>query len=222
MPLLLGVLIMDTLEDRVRTLAYHLWESAGGGEGDGATFWCLAEEAVLAEWTALPSGRPATSRMANLTMPLSMCSPPTRAVPPPNSTKMPKIDFGRMSAKRVVIVDDNTQIRKLIGLALESLGVGNVAMAINGEEAITSIRNGGADIVIMDRMMDVMDGLECTRRIRNGVDGIDPRIPIILLTGLVGKGAEDAAYAAGVDLFLEKPFSIRKICSGVSKVLCPA
>ena len=213
---------MDTHEDRIRALAYRLWEAAGAGNGDDALFWCLAEAALFAEGAAPPSGRPVASRVANLTMPLSMCSPPTRAVPQPDSTKKPNTGFGRMSAKRVVVVDSNTQIRKLIGLALESLGVGNVAIAINGDDAITSIRNGGADIVIMDRMMDVMDGLECTRRIRKGMAGIDPSIPIILLTGLVGEGAEDAAYAAGVDLFLEKPFSIRKISSGVAKVLCPA
>ncbi len=124
-----------------------------------------------------------------------------------------------MTIKRAIVVDDNSQVRQLIGLVLQSLGAQTIAMAGNGEEALASIRDGGADIIIMDRMMDVMDGLECTRRIRKGIAGIDPKTPIILLTGVADEDSENAAYAAGVDLFLGKPFSIRTIYSGVSKVI---
>ena len=71
----------------------------------------------------------------------------------------------------------------------------------------------------MDWKMDVMDGLECTRRIRAGIDGIPPKLPIILLTGMTGKSSESAAYEAGADLFMEKPFSIKKLHAGVMKIL---
>jgi CheY-like chemotaxis protein len=71
----------------------------------------------------------------------------------------------------------------------------------------------------MDWQMDVMDGLECTRRIRAGVDGIDPKTAIVLVTGMVGEKNADTAYAAGVDLFLEKPVSVKILHAGVEKVL---
>ncbi|OAN49545.1 hypothetical protein A6A04_19185 [Paramagnetospirillum marisnigri] len=124
-----------------------------------------------------------------------------------------------MALKRAVIVEDNPQIRDLVHMVLTSIGISDVTEAGNGEEALTALKEGGADIVIMDWKMDVMDGLECTSRIRAGVDGVDPRLPIILLTAMGGKDSETAAYAAGVDHFMVKPFSIKSLHASVTKVL---
>ncbi len=120
---------------------------------------------------------------------------------------------------RAVVVEDNIQMRGLIHMVLGSFAVREIAEAQNGVEAIAALQAGGADIVIMDWKMDVMDGLECTRRIRAGIEGIDPTLPIILLTGNVGKESEAAAYAAGASLFMEKPFSLKQLHAGVTKVL---
>ncbi|WP_144084248.1 response regulator [Magnetospirillum gryphiswaldense] len=124
-----------------------------------------------------------------------------------------------MALKRAVIVEDIRQIRDLVHIALNSFGIDDIAEAGNGEEALAALRDGGADIVIMDWKMEVMDGLECARRIRAGIDGINPRLPIVLLTSMGGKESEAAAYAAGVDHFMEKPFSLRSLNAGVAKVL---
>ena len=118
-----------------------------------------------------------------------------------------------------MIVEDSVQTRQLIHMALNSAGITKVVEAENGAAAIAAIKANQANIAIMDWQMDVMDGLECTRRIRSGVQGIDQRLPIILLTGSVGPSSEAAAYSAGVDLFMEKPFSIRSLHEGVLKVL---
>jgi len=120
---------------------------------------------------------------------------------------------------RAVIVEDNPQMRDLINMVLGSFGTRDIIHAGNGAEAIAALASGGADIVIMDWKMDVMDGLECTRRIRAGINGIDPGLPIVLLTGVTGEESERAAYAAGVDLFLEKPFSLKKLHAGVTRVI---
>jgi two-component system chemotaxis response regulator CheY/two-component system phosphate regulon response regulator PhoB len=121
--------------------------------------------------------------------------------------------------KRAVIVDDNAQTRDLIHLVLSIFKAEDIVEAKNGAEAMAALRAGGADIVIMDWQMDVMDGLDCTRRIRAGTDGIDRGTPIILLTGVVGSGTESTARAAGVDHFMEKPFSVKTLHAGVNKVL---
>lgn len=118
-----------------------------------------------------------------------------------------------------LIVEDSVQTRQLIHMALNSAGITKVVEAENGEAAIAAIKASQANIAIMDWQMDVMDGLECTRRIRSGVQGIDQHLPIILLTGNAGPSAEAAAYSAGVDLFMEKPFSIKSLHEGVLKVL---
>lgn len=121
--------------------------------------------------------------------------------------------------KRAVIVEDSAQMRSLIHMALTAAGVTDIIEADNGSVAIDLIKSWGADIVIMDWMMDIMDGIECTRQIRAGVDGIDPCTPIILLTGMVSKEAESAAYAAGADLFMGKPFSLKQLHTGIVKLV---
>ena len=121
--------------------------------------------------------------------------------------------------KRAVIVEDSGQMRELIQLALTAAGFTDIIKAGNGAEALALLKEADADIIVMDWMMDVMDGLECTRQIRAGRDGIDPKISIILLTSMVSKESENAAYAAGADLFMAKPFSLKQLNAGITKVI---
>ena len=117
-----------------------------------------------------------------------------------------------------VVVEDSPPMRNLIKLALASLGISNCVEAENGAEAILALKAQAADVVIMDWQMDVMDGMECTRQIRRGIEGIDAKLPIILLTGMVSEEAKAAAYAAGANLFMGKPFSLKQLNIGIAKV----
>ena len=121
--------------------------------------------------------------------------------------------------RNAVVFEDNAQVRKLINVVLNSLGIENIIEADNGEKAIAALKATPVDIIIMDWKMDVMDGLECTRRIRAGIEGIDASTPILLLTSAEGPEAEASAFAAGVDLFMVKPFSIKSLYGGISKIL---
>ena len=121
--------------------------------------------------------------------------------------------------KRAVIVEDSPKMRDLIHESLGFFQVTEIVEARDGTEAIAALQSGGADIVIMDWQMEVMDGIECTRRIRAGIEGIDPRIPIILLTGIAGEETERATYAAGVDYFMEKSFfSLKHLHAGLVNI----
>ena len=121
--------------------------------------------------------------------------------------------------KRAVIVEDSPRMRDLIHESLGFFKVQEIVEAQDGAEAIAALQSGGADIVIMDWKLEAMDGLECTRRIRAGIDGIDPTIPIILLTGVAGEETERAAYAAGVDYFMEKSFfSLKHLHAGLVNI----
>lgn len=121
--------------------------------------------------------------------------------------------------RKAVVVDDCANIRTLVALALRAFGFKDVVEAENGNAAIAALKDGHADLAIMDWQMDEVDGLECTKRIRAGMEGIDPQIPIILLTGGGGQSAEIAAYAAGVSLFMEKPFSLKSLGAGITKIM---
>jgi len=121
--------------------------------------------------------------------------------------------------KRALLVDDCEVTRRLIGMALAATGVHEFIVAADGAEAIARLQAEKVEVVILDRRMSGMDGLECTRRIRAGIDGIDPHISIVLLTAVTGSESEREAYEAGVDLFMEKPISIRKIQAGISRII---
>ena len=64
-----------------------------------------------------------------------------------------------------------------------------------------------------------MNGLECTLKIREGIEGIDKQIPILMLTGKKDEEAEQKAIAAGVNVFMTKPFSIRSLKENINKTL---
>ena len=123
------------------------------------------------------------------------------------------------AVRRAVIVEDSPQMRELIRMVLGSLGFQKIVQASNGAEALDALQAAQTDLIIMDWMMEVMDGLECTRRIRGGINGIDPAVPIVLLTGNKGTESEASAYNAGVSVYLEKPFSIKQLHTVVTKAL---
>ncbi|RAU20775.1 hypothetical protein CU669_16995 [Paramagnetospirillum kuznetsovii] len=117
--------------------------------------------------------------------------------------------------ERAVIIEDCPEMRGLIHMALGSCGAKEIIEVGNGAEAIAVLKVKGADIAIMDWKMEVMDGFECTRLIRAGIEGIDPVLPIVLLTAQRGPDNEADAYAIGVDHYMEKPFSLRQLNEGL-------
>ncbi len=121
--------------------------------------------------------------------------------------------------ERAVIIEDCPEMRGLIHMALGSCGAKEIIEVENGAEAIAVLKVKGADIAIMDWKMEVMDGFECTRLIRAGIEGIDPALPIVLLTAQRGAENEADAYAIGVDHYMEKPFSLRQLNEGLAIAL---
>ena len=104
-----------------------------------------------------------------------------------------------MSGRRVLIVDDRSQTREgLKALLATAPQVQVVGEAADGREAISLIGELQPDVVLMDAMMPVMNGLEATRRIKAEW----PEVRVIVLT--VHTALRAAAMAAGADAFLVK------------------
>ena len=118
--------------------------------------------------------------------------------------------------KKAIVVEDNEPTRRPIDMALEAIGIRDITNAENGVKALDALASTQADIAIVDWQMDVMDGLEFTRKVRDGYGGIDPKTPIVMLTGVRGDDAENKARAAGVDLFMNKPFSVKSLLEGIN------
>jgi pilus assembly protein CpaE len=107
-----------------------------------------------------------------------------------------------VAGERILFVDDEEQIRKLLSAWLTRHGY-EVSVANDGWEALKSIRTKAPDLVITDVNMPNMNGLELTRRLR--ADHRTARIPVIMLSAR--KQADDVltGYAEGADEYVPKP-----------------
>jgi signal transduction histidine kinase/ActR/RegA family two-component response regulator len=104
---------------------------------------------------------------------------------------------------RVLIVDDvavNTEITEFM---LEPFKV-RVATAVDGRQALEMVEREHFDLVLMDHMMPVMDGVEATRRIRE-LEGSASKIAIIAMTANAVSGVVDMFLSAGFDGYISKP-----------------
>lgn len=86
-----------------------------------------------------------------------------------------------------------------------------VTVAENGAVALELFQRQRFDLVLMDVMMPVMDGLEATRRIRRLERGSDAHIPIVMLTASVLRADQERCFAAGADEFVGKPIDFDEL-----------
>ncbi|HUZ17907.1 MAG TPA: response regulator, partial [Spirochaetia bacterium] len=92
-----------------------------------------------------------------------------------------------MSTERVLIVDDERNIRLTVGRALERLEV-EVLEAVTGEEALETLRKERISLVLLDLKMPGIDGMEVLRRLRDG--GNDVKVLIITAHGTIDNAVE--------------------------------
>jgi DNA-binding response OmpR family regulator len=114
---------------------------------------------------------------------------------------------------KVLIVDDEPNIREVVGLYLRRDGH-EVVSAADGEEALDLFRSSRPDLVVLDLMLPKMNGLEVCRRMQ-----AERRVPLIMLTA---RGAEEeriVGLGIGADDYVVKPFSPRELAARVAAVL---
>lgn len=119
----------------------------------------------------------------------------------------------------VLVVDDTVSMRNLIVSVLEALNVGNVYQAANGEQGYGLFCQHKPDIVLVDWLMEPMNGIELTEKIRNDTDSPDRMTPIILITGYSAKPRVVEARDAGVTEFLVKPFAAIDLTKRIQHVI---
>jgi two-component system KDP operon response regulator KdpE len=118
-----------------------------------------------------------------------------------------------LSAGRILVVDDEPQIRRIMRTTLTSAGY-EVEDAKTGEEALEKIRLYRPDLVLLDINMPGMGGLAACRAIR-----ADPNVAIIMLTVHNTEAAKVEALDAGADDFVTKPFSTPELLARLRAVL---
>lgn len=117
-------------------------------------------------------------------------------------------------AKQVILVaDDDPPILRLVRLKLQTEGYA-VITATNGQEALDALAEHGPDLVILDVMMPVLDGLEALQRIRQ-----TSNVPIILLTARSGGQDKVRGLDRGADDYVTKPFDPDELAARVAALL---
>lgn len=119
-----------------------------------------------------------------------------------------------MSTERILIVDDERNIRLTVGRALERLGV-EVLEAVTGAEALDLLGKERVSLVLLDLKMPGMDGMEVLRELRN--KGNDVKVLIITAHGTIDNAVE--AMKLGAVDFVQKPFTPEEIRSITEKAL---
>lgn len=112
----------------------------------------------------------------------------------------------------ILLVEDNLLNQRIVTFSLKKFNH-EVIIANNGVEAVEWFREKKFDVILMDIMMPVMDGLEATIKIRE-VENLNKnlkRTPIIALTANTMDNDRDKCISYGMDDFLSKPFDIEKL-----------
>ncbi len=129
------------------------------------------------------------------------------SVPPPSS-----------SAKTILVVDDEADIRRMLTHLLTRAGY-RVVAADSGDLALRMVREQAPDLIVLDAMLPEVHGFEIARRIKHSERY--GAIPIIMVSAVYRgwRYAEDVKQSFGVDHFIEKPFRISEVVNAVHSTL---
>jgi phosphate regulon transcriptional regulator PhoB len=119
-------------------------------------------------------------------------------------------------ASRVLIVEDEPDIRELLAFHLERDGY-LVTRASTGAEALRQVRSARPDLVVLDLMLPEMDGLEVCRRLR--ADSATAALPVIIVTAKGDEVDRVVGLELGADDYVVKPFSPKEVLARVRAVL---
>ena len=115
--------------------------------------------------------------------------------------------------RKVLIVEDNPDIAKLVSLHLKDLDC-EVALAADGLRGLEEARSRRYDLIILDLMLPGMEGLEVCRRLRGETD----YTPILMLTAKSSEVDRVVGLEIGADDYLTKPFSIGELIARVKAI----
>lgn len=114
---------------------------------------------------------------------------------------------------RVLVIDDEPQIRKFLDISLRAQGY-RVETAASGEGGLAALATQGADLVILDLGLPDRDGHEVLAELRQW-----SQVPVILLTVRAGETETVAALDAGANDYVTKPFSVQELMARIRVML---
>ena len=122
-----------------------------------------------------------------------------------------------MSARQILVVEDNDMNMQLVEFLLEEGGY-TIVKATSGEEALSLTRAGTEpDLILMDIHLPGIDGLSVVRAMKS--DARTSRIPILALTAHAMRGDRDRFLEAGCDGYISKPIDVKTFIASIEQYL---
>ena len=121
-------------------------------------------------------------------------------------------------AKKILLVDDSTSVRQVVGIALRRAGYETVE-ASNGKEALAMLDAGKLNLVISDVNMPVMNGIEFVKALKQ--HPTSKFTPVVMLTTEGQEEKKEQGRAAGAKAWIVKPFSPAQLLDVVAKLILP-
>ena len=118
-------------------------------------------------------------------------------------------------ARKILVVDDERHIVRLVQVNLEKVGY-QVVTAYDGVEALEQVAKETPDMVILDVMMPRMDGFEVLKKLQ--ADAKTRDIPVIMLTAKAQDADIFRGWSSGVDAYLTKPFNPMELLAFVKRI----
>jgi two-component system response regulator MprA len=118
------------------------------------------------------------------------------------------------SGARLLVVDDDPDVRDSLGRALRFAGY-SVAFAAHGSDALDAVARAPVDLIVLDVLMPIMGGFDACRRLRSR----GAATPVLLLTAKDDIDDRVAGLEAGADDYLVKPFALRELLARVHALL---
>ena len=117
---------------------------------------------------------------------------------------------------RILVADDDVDIRELVEFKLSTMGHDIVAVG-DGAAAVEACRAQKPDLAVLDVMMPGVSGLDAIRQIRSDPSLAD--LPVILLTARAQESDVETGFDSGADDYITKPFSPRELAARVEALL---
>jgi signal transduction histidine kinase/DNA-binding response OmpR family regulator len=123
-------------------------------------------------------------------------------------------DISPKGKKRILLVEDNNDLRTLISKFLSSSYM--ITEAVNGAEALIILKDTEVDLIVSDIMMPVKDGISLLKDIKNDIN--TSHIPVILLTAKTDLETKLESSEFGADLYFEKPIDLNLLQLSIQNV----
>lgn len=122
-----------------------------------------------------------------------------------------------MTTKRILIIDDEYDIRAVAQLTLKAVGGWEVSSVASGSEGLATAANEQPDVILLDVMMPEMDGIETFRALQSN-PATQP-IPVILMTAKVQAAEQQRFAELDVAGIITKPFKAMKLPEQIAQIL---